>query len=378
MQQRTSDLQRSATEEGRQSPETPQLPATEQEIQPSDSTQQTATDQAIQRSDSPQLPVPEQESQSPETYQHSAPGQGTHLSSTKQPSKNHQESQIPDPQKGAAIQPKTHASDTPRTSTESRLVQFDTFGWPCRNPECRKLTKPYDGSTVICPRCGPYSRIRYCSKKCVFDDLLMHWGVDCGKHTLTQKADPLTIEARQINIPPFIPSLTHHDRPERHRQMVRHSLDQTADYFIFSDFVQWRADGFPGTWPATKHASGDLLVALNFAQNGSLVPAKHIFARLLRICFLVGAMRTDMTYFLFKMIQGRLYELGLATEDVKNCLIWQFKHEFGYGGGFAGLLFDQQLVSWPLVAGKIVQLEAQYRSFLSGRAGLGKEWTNEV
>jgi hypothetical protein len=100
-----------------------------------------------------------------------------------------------------------------------------------------KVTSPWDGSTVIRPRCGPYSRIRYCSKKCLSDDVLMHWGIDCGQHTLTQRAYPLTIHPRSVRIHPFIPSLTHHDRPERHRQLIRHSVDTAADYFIFSDWV---------------------------------------------------------------------------------------------------------------------------------------------
>jgi hypothetical protein len=206
----------------------------------------------------------------------------------------------------------------------------------------------------------------------------MHWGIDCGQHTLTQRADPLTIHPRQVRIHPFIPSLTHHDRPERHRQLIRHSVDTAADYFIFSDWVDWRGDGFPGDWPANKHASGSILIALDFTENGSSVPPRHFFTRLLRICFLVGGVRTDMTYYLFKMIRGRLNELGLATEDVKNCLVWQFKHEFAQGGGFAELLEDERVISWPVVAGEIVRLEAPYRSFLFGVAGLGAEWTNKV
>ncbi len=271
------------------------------------------------------------------------------------------------------------AQDAAQAPTQPCLVQFDTYEWPCRNHECRKLTSPFDGSTVICPRCGPYSKIRYCSKKCLFDDVLMHWGVDCGQYTLAQRADPLTIHPRQVSIHPFIPSLTHHDRPERHRQLIRHSVDTTtADYFIFSDWVDWRSDGFPGDWPASKHASGTVLVALNFTPNGSSVSNRNFFTRLVRICFLVGGIRTDMTYYLFKMIRGRLNELGLASEDVKNCLVWQFKHEFAYGGGFAELLEDESAVNWPIVAGQIVQLEAQYRSFLFGGAGLGPEWTNQV
>ena len=274
--------------------------------------------------------------------------------------------------------PSIPAQATSPASVQSRLVQFDTYEWPCRNQECRKLTSPFDGSTVICPRCGPYSKIRYCSKKCLFDDALVHWGVECGQFTLAVKADPLTVTSRQVNIQPFIPSLTHHDRPERHRQMIRHSVDDSGDYFIFSDWMDWRAEGFPMPWPANKHASGSVLVVLKFTQTGSAVPSHYLFNRLIRVCFLIGALRTDMTYFLFKMIYGRLMELGLASEDAKNCLVWQFKHEFAFPGGFADLLEDERAVDWPWVAGEVVRLEAQYRSFLFGGAGLGPEWTNQV
>lgn len=85
-----------------------------------------------------------------------------------------------------------------------------------------------------------------------------------------------------------------------------------------------------------------------------------------------------MTYFLFRMILGRLEELGWATADSKQCLVWQFRFEFGYEGSFVDMLMDERPVAWPLVATEILQLERQYDRFLTGRAGLGPEWTNAV
>jgi hypothetical protein len=212
----------------------------------------------------------------------------------------------------------------------------------------------------------------------LFDDLLMHWGVECGKFTLAQRADPTTVTSEQINIQPYIPSLIHHDRPERFRQFVRHSIDRSGDYFVFSDWADWCADGFPMSWPATRHCSGRVLVVLNFSETGSIVPSRVLFNRLVRICFLLGSARNDMSYYLFKMIIGRLAELGLTNDEVRNCLVWQFKYEFAYPGGFTDLLEDAMPVNWPLVAGQVVQLENQYRPFLFGGAGLGPEWTNRV
>lgn len=34
------------------------------------------------------------------------------------------------------------------------LVKFDTYTWKCRKQDCKKVTSPWDGQTVICPRCG--------------------------------------------------------------------------------------------------------------------------------------------------------------------------------------------------------------------------------
>jgi hypothetical protein len=286
--------------------------------------------------------------------------------------------QTPGQVSSAAVSSPASAPEDAQAPTAQPLVQFDTYEWPCCKQDCRKLTSPYDGSTVICPRCGPYSKIRYCSKACLFDDLLLHWGVECGKFTLAQRADPTTITTGQVNIVPYIPSLSHHDRPERFRQFVRHSIDRSGDYFVFSDWADWCDERFPMPWPAHKHASGRVLVVLNFSETGSTIPSRVLFRRLVRICFLLGSARNDMSFYLFKMILGRLAELGLATDEVKNCLVWQFKHEFAYPGGFTDLLEDASSINWPLVAGQLVQLENQYRPFVSGGAGLGPEWTNRV
>jgi len=31
----------------------------------------------------------------------------------------------------------------------------------CRKPDCGQMTNCWDGKTVICPACGPYSLVRY-------------------------------------------------------------------------------------------------------------------------------------------------------------------------------------------------------------------------
>lgn len=391
MQEHTSDKQQPESVREMQAPDSQQHPEIEQSqhsdmpqsatshILPSNSLQ-PATEHEVEQSLHSDMPHPATSHTLPSNSLQPATEQESHAATPHLPT-TEQEPQAETqqlPSTDQQIQP-SQAQPSSSTQTRQHLIQFDTYQWLCRNQECRKSTSPYDGSTVICPRCGPYSLVRYCSKKCLFEDLLIHWGAECGEYPLTQKADLLTIERRQINILPALPDLDNINRPERHRQLVRHSLDNTtADYFIFSDWLQWRAEGFPLPWPPTKICSGIVLVPLNFTTAGSSVPNKLFFTRLLRLCFLVPVTRADMTYALFKMIRGRLDELGLATADALNCLTWQFKHEFGFGPGFAELLLDRQQVNWPLVAGEIMALEGQYGGFLSGAAGLGVEWTNEV
>jgi hypothetical protein len=275
------------------------------------------------------------------------------------------------------------ANPSPAGPPEQRLIEFDTYEFPCQNHDCRKLTNPFDGATVICPRCGPYSRVRYCSKRCLFDDFLMHWGNECGQCTLTQKADPLTIERRQIAIQPFLPSLTHHDRPERHRQMIHHSLDTNGDYFIFSDYTDQLERGFPMPVPALQTATGRLLVSVSFpntsANTADNYHSRFLFIRLLRIVFLVGTTRADLAYTLFQMIAGRLIETQQWNDNVRDNLVWEFVHEFGWSGSspWTELLQGPQ-VQWAGLPGRIGEVETQHAAFLRGRAWLGVEWTNNV
>lgn len=45
-----------------------------------------------------------------------------------------------------------------------RLRHLDSHGFPCSAPDCNKRCSLWDGRSVICPKCGPFSETRYCSR----------------------------------------------------------------------------------------------------------------------------------------------------------------------------------------------------------------------
>lgn len=57
------------------------------------------------------------------------------------------------------------------------LFKFDVLSkfMKCHMHGCEKITNCWDGSTVCCPACGPYSSVRYCSPQHLYEDLHTHW-----------------------------------------------------------------------------------------------------------------------------------------------------------------------------------------------------------
>ena len=119
------------------------------------------------------------------------------------------------------------------SSRSNHLIKFDTYTYLCPKQDCNKVTSPWDGSTVICPRCGPYSGIRYCCTQHLLDEMVNHWGTECLRYTMHHPCDPLTIHPRQVQGPPAMPNLCGWDNVERHRQVIYHAAAIEGEYFIF-------------------------------------------------------------------------------------------------------------------------------------------------
>jgi hypothetical protein len=147
----------------------------------------------------------------------------------------------------------THPSPSPAPSSQpgqrqrpaNWFWQLDSHGFPCALAGCDKRCSSWDGASVICPRCGPYSEVRYCGEDHLFADSKAHWASTCGQMTFRHPCRESTIPRQQRDGPPLLPSRHNWDTPERHRQAVRHAVDRSGDYFIFSDWEDWRAAGQP-------------------------------------------------------------------------------------------------------------------------------------
>ena len=221
--------------------------------------------------------------------------------------------------------------------------KFGAFEGPtkivCRLPSCGTTTSPWDGSTVICPGCGPYSSIRYCCIDHLLADSTDHWGVDCMKYTCNHLCDASTIHPRQVSCPPIIPNICGWNTPERHRQAVYHAhsskkngfAEVKGDYFIFSDAEQWIQAGAPPmqAW-GIRRARGEVLVVVTFDDDASPNSLKDRFNRLLNAALFTGASNALLLNYLFLMIRENLIGKDEWDDEILDSVVFQFQHEFCY------------------------------------------------
>lgn len=156
--------------------------------------------------------------------------------STTQPISNHAH---PSPVTNRDIQQPSTQGGRSITSKkpDNFFWQLDSHGFPCSKQFCEKRCNLWDGATVICPRCGPYSEVRYCTRKHLLEDVKAHWLI-CGdmsfRHPCVDSSIPLSVR----DSPPLITSQLPHNSLERHRQAVHFNMNTRAgDYFIFSDWA---------------------------------------------------------------------------------------------------------------------------------------------
>ena len=165
--------------------------------------------------------------------------------------------------------------------------------FPCALEGCRVLCSPTDEISVVCPKCGPYSSVRYCGKEHLWDDAIVHWE-HCGGYSLPYQclAGPLPEEI--LVGPPMVPSFHGWDSPERHRQALWFSsATNQGDYFVFADSVlnQLRSIGTPASHGPL--CSTRVVLTVRFDNPTQ----KDRFRRLLAIC-LFGKFTSPDTSFL--------------------------------------------------------------------------------
>lgn len=113
--------------------------------------------------------------------------------------------------------------------------QLDSHGFPCSAADCNKRCNLWDGKSVICPKCGPFSETRYCSREHLLKDVKPHWAF-CGRLAFTHPCHENSVPRAVRAGPPLVPCLLQCDTPERQRQAVYfNACGDLGDYFIFAD-----------------------------------------------------------------------------------------------------------------------------------------------
>ena len=114
----------------------------------------------------------------------------------------------------------------------------------CAAPDCNQRCHTWAPATAICPRCGPFSEIRYCSTQHLLQDIKRHWAWQCLHHTFKHPCRPDSLPPTLAEAVPLIPCAHMYDMPERHRQAVYFNANSArGDYFIFSDYDDLRDAG---------------------------------------------------------------------------------------------------------------------------------------
>ncbi|KAJ9489843.1 hypothetical protein VN97_g3447 [Penicillium thymicola] len=105
----------------------------------------------------------------------------------------------------------------------------------CEEKDCQVLCDLRDGVSVVCPKCGPFSLVRYCGKNHLWEDAKRHW-VNCTTHPVLEQHLAGLFPYDDLVGPPMLPSLHQWDSPERHRQALWFSSARDrGDYFVFAE-----------------------------------------------------------------------------------------------------------------------------------------------
>ncbi|GAB1216240.1 hypothetical protein ATERTT37_005449 [Aspergillus terreus] len=199
---------------------------------------------------------------------------------------------------------------------------LDSHGFPCAKEGCDKRCNLWDGATVICPRCGPYSECRYCCKEHLLNSIKRHWSI-CEQMTFQHPCKESTIPKDVRNGPAFVPCLHPYDTPERHRQAVFLNMNsKVGDYFIFSDWADNLEAGFPENNVALR-CSSRVVYIIKFDD----AKEKDRFRRVLATCLFMTIEVTELVDYLYRLIRDKLRSEG-APPELETAVQYQFRQEF--------------------------------------------------
>ncbi|KAE8320873.1 hypothetical protein BDV39DRAFT_212987 [Aspergillus sergii] len=205
---------------------------------------------------------------------------------------------------------------------EGFFWQLDSHGFPCAKAGCEKRCNLWDGATVICPRCGPFSEFRYCCKEHLLEDIKYHW-LYCGQMTFEHPCRENSIPRDVRDGPPLVPCLHPYDTPERHRQAVYFNAEaREGDYFIFSDWNDLVTAGFPES-NVDVRCSSRVIYTIRFEDANE----KDQFRRVLATCLFMTIEVTELVDYLFRLIRDKLRS-QTAPIELEAALKYQFQQEY--------------------------------------------------
>ncbi|RDW60480.1 uncharacterized protein DSM5745_10938 [Aspergillus mulundensis] len=232
----------------------------------------------------------------------------------------------------------SHAHPSPSTVTTSSAVTNNAIqhngrqmvtqkpaGWywnldihcfPCAKEGCNLKCNLWDDVSRICPKCGPFSTLRYCSREHLLQDVKKHWE-RCGTYTFEHPCKESTV-ADSIRLgPPLIPCLYGYDMLERHRQAVHFNMNhRKGDYFIFSDWADMVRKNLHEKPDSDERktkvrCSSDIIHVVKFDDPEE----RDRFRRVLAAVLFVTIENPMLTDYLYRMIRDNI---RATTTDFTN------------------------------------------------------------
>ncbi|KAI1832620.1 hypothetical protein DTO006G1_1682 [Penicillium roqueforti] len=207
------------------------------------------------------------------------------------------------------------------------LLDLRTLGVTCHEPFCEALCCLGVGVSVVCPKCGPFSLVRYCGKDHLWEDAKRHWVV-CTQLPVLEQCLASSISHDLLVGPPMLPNLHQWDKPERHRQALWFSSARDrGDYFVFAewdDLVKVEDD------PASHlqlRCSPRIAHIVRF-ENAE---EKDRFRRCLAICLFAAIEHPALVDYLYRLVRDwmRAHNMWASDKDMDSMLRYQMGLEMG-------------------------------------------------
>ncbi|EKV04681.1 hypothetical protein PDIG_87660 [Penicillium digitatum PHI26] len=211
--------------------------------------------------------------------------------------------------------------------TSELQMDLHKVGIACQKRDCKVLCAMGDGVSVICPKCGPFSLVRYCGKSHLWEDAKRHWEVCTMLPVLEQHLASL-IPYDDLMGPPMLPCLHLWDTPQRHRQALWFSSARDrGDYFLFEELDDpVKAEDAPSHIGLRCSPRIANIVRFEDAEE------KDRFRRCLAICLFAAVEHPALVDYLYRLVRDwmRAHNMWASDKDMDSMLCHQMKLEMGY------------------------------------------------